>query len=123
MLPVSHLTLAYPYGEMEKLRPGEARGLCWEHMVVAAHSVKSRPEHFVLICCSVACLCAYTHVCSRMRTCVHAHTHTPTSKTLKAVTWQRDVSASKEPLLILSFSVLVAFALEEGGQGFLLCPI
>ena len=68
---MSHLTLAYPYGEMEKLRPEEARGLCWEHMVVAARSVKSRPEHFVLICCSVACLCAYTHVCSP-----HARTHT-----------------------------------------------
>ena len=76
MLPASHLTLAYPYGETEKLRPGEAGGLCWVHMVAAALSVKSRPERFVLICCSGACVCACPHVCSCVHARVRTHTHT-----------------------------------------------
>lgn len=64
---MSHLTSAHPYGETERPRPGEARGLCWVHMVVAALSVKSRPEHFVLICCSVVFVCVHAPVCSHVR--------------------------------------------------------
>lgn len=91
---------------MEKLRPGQARGLAGEHMVTAV-SVRHRPEHLILICRFMAHACTYTH----------SHAQAKFSKQENG----RDVFASKGRLLILS-SLCLLTCIRRGAR-ILLCPI